>query len=306
MGNNNLYRFAILCFGAVLIASCAGGYGPPYDASKFVSADTALDGRIGIFTLKRLEYRPATGWRAFPDGGIPKYVIDRNYVATYDFSSGRTRVIYREDALPRGLWLPGSSSLNIAATYGSRVILRTSGQLKSDYRLYKELSWLDLKTGKLSPLPLEEELAAQGRALELMYLVDGRGTLVLTVSRLKATGKIDKDSGKENLELLVRHPDGSYDVIGPFLYYYGIKEGEIHYWTPDNQYRAFNLLSKTDRTANRAGYRGLSSNPKEFLDIQQQLSVLYRDRYYLTLGRKVDGTWRYEELPFTVRNITGD
>ncbi len=196
----------IICLVALLLVSCMGGYGPPYDNSSFVSADTALDGRIGIFTMKRLVYRPASGWRAFPDGGIPKYLMDRNYIAVYDFTSGRTRVIYREDALREGFWLPGSSTLH----------------------------------------------------------------------------------------------------IGPFVHYYGVKDDEIHYWTPDNRYLAFHLKTKTRREANRSGYGGVHSDPKAGLDLKRHLSILYRDRYYLSLGHRENGSWQYEQLPLTVREVAGE
>jgi hypothetical protein len=76
--------------------------------------------------MKRLVYRPAEGILAFPDGGIPRYLIDRNYLGLYDFATGATRILLVENALKQD-WLPGSSSCHVVAAYGPKVIVRASG-----------------------------------------------------------------------------------------------------------------------------------------------------------------------------------
>ena len=58
----------------LLLTACNTGYGLLQDHSEFVSAKLAGDQRRVVFSAHHYAYRPASGWRAFPDGGVPDYV----------------------------------------------------------------------------------------------------------------------------------------------------------------------------------------------------------------------------------------
>ena len=75
-----------------LLTSCHLGYGPLQDRSKFVSARLADDQRTVLFSFHRFAYRAATGWRAFPDGGIPDYATDISVLGTYDLQTRKLNV----------------------------------------------------------------------------------------------------------------------------------------------------------------------------------------------------------------------
>lgn len=92
----------------LLVTSCHLGYGPLQDQSKFVSARLADDKRTVLFSFHRFAYRPATGWRAFPDGGIPNYVRDINILGTYDLQTRMIKIL-RERRIRSGSQEAGSS-----------------------------------------------------------------------------------------------------------------------------------------------------------------------------------------------------
>ena len=297
----NLWRAILLVPALALLASCSALYGPPFDGSRFLSADTALDGKVGVFTMKRLVYRPAAGIAAFPDGGIPKYLVDRNYVALYDFAAGTTRVVYREDAQGSD-WLPGSSTLHVAAAYGPRVIVRESGQVKGSYASRSETWWHDLERGSRQRLPLEQELAGRQRRLGYFYLIDGSGTLVLVVTPAGETGA----PREETQELLVRHPYGGYDTVGPFVQYYGMLDGELFYWSSAHRFAAYRLATRERREPDRREALGLSTNPKEGGGVGPMLAVRQDTQSSLAISRKHGSEWQYERLPLTVQEAAGE
>ena len=79
-----------------LVASCHAGYGLLQDHSEFVSARLADDNHTVLFSFHHSSYRPAVGWRAFPDGGIPDCVTDIVLLGTYDVQSRGIRILRRE------------------------------------------------------------------------------------------------------------------------------------------------------------------------------------------------------------------
>jgi hypothetical protein len=290
--------FPLLLF---LALGCSSMYGPPYDASRFQSAATALDGRVGVFTMKRLVYRPAAGILAFPDGGIPRYQIDRNYLGLYDFATGATRILLVENALKQD-WLPGSSSFHVVTAYGPKVIIRTSGQIKKSYAFRSETWVYDLERETREPLPIDAELAARGRELKYFYLTDALGTLVVVAH---AAG--DPAPQREKAEhLLVRDPGGDYLEIGPMIDYYGLRSGELFYWSPEHRLIAVDLATGRRREAARQEALGLSTDPKAGLAQEPSLVVQQGERSALAVERRHDGGWAYEPLPFTVAQVAGE
>lgn len=293
----NLAHFLLALILAV--AGCSAFYGPPFDGSRFVSAATALDGQAGVFTMKRLVYRPAAGLLAFPDGGVPRYLVDRNYLARYDFASGALTILHREDAL-RQDWLPGSSSFFVAAACGPKVIVRTSGQLKGSYASRSETWWYDLASGMREPLPLESELTERGVRLKYFYLIDPGGTLVLM------TGREGVESTRNGGWVLVRHPDGSYEVVGEVADYYGMRQGEIFYWSPQNRFVAYRLGSGARREPDRSEYAGLAADPRQRQADEPSLVAEQGEISHLVVGRRQGEGWHYEPLPFTVGQAAGE
>jgi hypothetical protein len=260
-----------------------------------------LGGKVGVFTMKRLVYRPAAGLLAFPDGGLPRYLTDRNLLASYDFASGTVRILHEENAR-RQAWLPGSSSFHVVAAFGPKVIVRTSGQIKGDYSSRSETWVYDLDQEARSELPLEAELAARGRALGYFYLTDADGTLVIVANDLD-----DKASRREKRQfLLVRHPDGLYQEVGALGDYYGLRGGELFYWAPEQRLVAVDLASGNRRTADRREALGLSSDPKAGEPNNPTLGIDQGLRSILTVGRRSDGGWVYQPLPFSVAELAGD
>src|SRR3972149_26539 len=73
-GTTEMKHILLVISTLFLMASCVVGYGPLQDHSEYVSARLADDNRTVLFSFNRFAYRAATGWRAFPDGGIPSYV----------------------------------------------------------------------------------------------------------------------------------------------------------------------------------------------------------------------------------------
>lgn len=284
----------------LLTLGCSQLYGPPYDASRFVSATTALDGRVGVFSMKRLVYRPAAGLLAFPDGGIPRYLTDRNYLALYDFASGKTRILVEENALKQD-WLPGSSTFHVVAAYGPKVIVRSAGQLKGNYATRSETWLYDLERGARERLPIEAELAARGRQLGYFYLTDARGTLVIVAD---AVGDPAPQREKTRY-LLVRHPDGALLEIGALGDYYGLRGGELFYWAPEQRLVAVDLVTGSRRIAARQEALGLSSDPKAGQALEPSLVVDQGVRSTLAVGRRAGDGWTYEALPLSVAAIAG-
>ncbi|HEU0007086.1 MAG TPA: hypothetical protein VFS12_13965, partial [Terriglobia bacterium] len=108
----------------ILVTSCHLGYGPLQDRSKFVSARLADDERTVLFSFHRFAYRAATGWRAFPDGGIPDYATDINILGTYDLQTRKIKILRREK---NSQWQPGSGLFTIQSTKGYKALISQGG-----------------------------------------------------------------------------------------------------------------------------------------------------------------------------------
>lgn len=246
------------------------GYGPSEDHSKAISAKVARFGEVGVFTYKKLIYRPATGWRAFPNGGIPKYLTDEEYIGLYDFKTKEARVIRKEDNI-NGYWTDGQGEFFVTDTYGEKVLVSRGGQRRSDLKFEYNLYWLDLDMGELTPVLLKEELARQGLELGYFYLIDEEGTLLLIVPPV-GSGPGWQRNDKIHPILLIRSPDGKYEKIAEILHFYGLKGDEVHYWSSNEGYRVYNRQTKAVREGARAEYREIAGwSPKKDLGINVDL-----------------------------------
>jgi len=232
---NRLIRLAAfaLLFG-LLAAGCGDSYGPPVDRSGFVSAMASPDGKHGVFSYHRLVYRPAAGWRAFPDGGIPKYEEDSFAIGVYDMRTGRYRLA---ESGPNGRWEHGQGEPYVAQVVDGMAIINRGGQLASDGGFLSDHMMLDLDTAELSPLPIEEELAGMGLLPGYYYLADAEGTMAVIAIPAGSQDALKDWRSDESVskEIWLRHPDGTYEKAADAIHYYGFTGGLVHYYSSDSR-----------------------------------------------------------------------
>ena len=289
-----------LILSLLLLTGCDSGWGPPRDVSRFENAIIADKGRLGVFAYKRRIYRPAAGWRAFPDGGPTKDLLNENGIATYNPATGEVQVLWRQDVL-QSRWLP-AASCSVTAVAGTRALAVCSGQRRSDYKQDAERFWLNLDNGVTEPLPLDDELAVRHRQEGELYLLDPAGTLALVLSlpdHPDATRKIEPVR-----ELLLRLPSGEYLRVGEVIHYYGFRNGEVHFWSADHRHMVYSLATRKLRLGTYKEYLALSDARMAGPDAAFSISYL-TGTWRLQWGRKADGKWRYETLPLTVEEVAG-
>jgi len=81
------WRFRIVPDGMLLSA--------PVDRSAIESAVLLPGGKVIAMAFQNIRYRPAAGIAAFPDGGIPRYLRDREIIATLPVEGGKPRILQR-------------------------------------------------------------------------------------------------------------------------------------------------------------------------------------------------------------------
>jgi hypothetical protein len=280
-------RFLFVTSTLLLLTSCNFGYGPLQDHSEFVSARLAEDNHAVLFSFHRFAYRPATGWRAFPDGGIPDYVTDINLLGIYDLQSREIIVLRREK---NSRWQPGSGLFTIHSTKGSKALITQGGQLRGPFKLGVKYVLLDFKQGNATDLDLKSDLAKFGRDSGQIYLADGDGTLVFVTLSLQEA----KDSGVYRNgglvpEIWVRTPSGDYMKAAVSAHYQCTRNGEVIYWEPSTRdFMAFSIDGRTTRKA-------LEFKVTNYEDVTGGVN-LSTDRKGLEFGVKVNGLWKYEPL----------
>jgi len=270
-----------------LMTSCHLGYGPLQDQSKFVSARLADDKRTVLFSFHRFAYRAATGWRAFPDGGIPKYATDINLFGTYDLQTRKIKILRREK---NSQWQPGSGLFTIHSANGTKALISQGGQLRGPFKLGVKFVLLDFKLGDATDVDLKSDLAERGRDSGQIYLVDGDGTLVFVTLSLEES----KDSrayrnGRLVPEIWVRTSGGDYVKAAVSAHYQCTRNGEVIYWEPST--RDFMAFSITHRTTRKA----TEFKVPAYEDVTQGV-ILSSDQKGLEFGVKVNGQWKYESL----------
>jgi hypothetical protein len=198
-----------------MLMGCNWGYGAPIDRATFGSAVLHEDGIRCIFALHDVVYGPAEGIRAFPDGGVPRYFVDRHKLGVVDVHTGKVTVLVDRKNLR---WLQGHGGFDVTAVKGHSALVRQSGQ-RLDYEPVRLWWRLDLNSGALAKLPLEEELAAKGRTLARVELADADFTLILI------TKKDDKPQ-----EIWSRSVDGGFRRLAITDHYDGTAEGQIWWY----------------------------------------------------------------------------
>ena len=271
----------------LLMTSCRLGYGPLQDQSKFVSARLADDRRTVLFSFHRFAYRAATGWRAFPDGGIPDYATDINLLGTYDLQTRKIKILRREK---NSQWQPGSGQFTIHSANGPKALISQGGQLRGPFKLGVKYVLLDFKLGEATDVDLKSDLSERGRDSGQIYLVDGDGTLVFVTLSLEEA----KDSGAHRNsrlvpEIWVRTSGGNYVKAAVSAHYQCTRNGEVVYWEPSTRnFMAFSIANRTTRTATEF-------KVPDYEDVTQGV-ILSSDQKGLEFGVKVNGQWKYESL----------
>ncbi|HTL17918.1 MAG TPA: hypothetical protein VL793_11820 [Patescibacteria group bacterium] len=263
------------------------GYGPVQDHSEFISTRLADDGRTVVFTLHQFAYQSATGWRAFPDGGVPRYVKDVNLAGTYDLQTHRVRTLRRQK---NSQWQPGDGLFTIHAINGTKALLVQGGQLRGTFKLDTKYVLVDIQSGKCAELDLRSDLGKHGREPGEIYLVDSTGTLVF-VTRALQQPKIGSavDRSVEVPEIWVRMPGGAYLKAANSAHYERTLNGEVIYWEPSTRlFMAFSIA--TGRTHPLPGYK-----VPGYQDITHGV-ILSPDHRGLQVGQKVSGNWIYRPL----------
>lgn len=274
----------LLMLGTALSGCSAVGYGPKQDYSKFVSAKLAEDGCTALWTFHHFVYRPATGIRAFPDGGIPKYLIDVNAFGVYDLEKKKLQVLFAEK---NRQWQHGSGNLHLLAVKGNKALLSQGGQLKGPFKLHLQHYLCDFKTGDMMVLSLKEDMAERGRDVGEIHLVDGDGMILMkTVAVAKGSDGGSRQDGVVD-QLWLRYPSGEYVLAATSRFYQEYRDGELIYWQPDTRiHYAFNSKSRAVREIK--GYR----NPP-YVDVTRGVTPADGNQR-IDYGTSNDHHWSYE------------
>ncbi len=218
----DLLAWAVGATAFLPLSACT--YGPVFDASRIQSAVVSSDKQSVAFAYQELRYRPATGVAAFPDGGIPRYLVDRAYIAAAPLGGGRPHVLQRVENNA----LPGSGSLSLRASDDDPehlLVLRGAQVRGGSESSWWRVGWRD---GRVLPYPdLEAELRARGRRLGSpkfgdVVVIDPQGDLLIGA-------QFDN-----NDEVWLRTEGGGYRLLlDRVASYYGRRGQDLYYWGGD-------------------------------------------------------------------------
>jgi hypothetical protein len=277
-----------LLLAAALPVGCPWGYGPAVDRSRFVSARLSDDERTAVFSYQRLVYRPAEGMRAFPDGGVPRYLEDEHWLGRVDIVSGESRVFSRERNVH---WAPGHGAYHVQQIVGSTALLGRGGQRRDDLEPEHRSYLLDVRSGALRELSLRRGLAQHGRALGYTYLVREDGLLVLvTPSLAEAEEHLHWNRVDAVVpEIWLRDATGSLRRVAASHHYEGFREGGVYWWSRrDRRHRRYDVATGEIR---------IVENPR-FASADVRIGVgLSSDRRSLEVQHKTETGWRNQPLP---------
>jgi hypothetical protein len=260
----------------VPLLACNWGYGASVDHATFASAVLHEDGARCVFALHDVVYRPAEGLRAFPDGGVPRYDVDRHKLGIVDVRTAKVTVLVDQN---NRHWLQGHGGFHVTGVKGRSALVSQNGQ-RPDYE-HDHLWWrLDLVSGALDKLPLHDELAAKSPALGRVAIADVDFTLILVTRK-----------GDDPQEVWSRTADGALRRLAVTDHYYGTAEGQI--WWYDTAARAGARTNyRTGETVHER--RANFAIPRE--DPVRGCKARF-DHRELILQDRIDGSWRDRTLP---------
>jgi hypothetical protein len=278
--------FLLLTTSLFLIASCEGGYGQLQDHSELFSARIAEESRV-LFSFHRFAYRTATGWRAFPDGGIPDYATDVSFLGVYDLQTLKHQLLLREKNTN---WQPGSGLFFIHSVNGSKSLITQGGQLRGPFKLAVKHMMFDTNSAEAVTLNLKSELNERGRDPGCIYLVDSDGTLVFVT--LSTTQAQDPGAYRNTAlvpEIWVRTPGGNYVKAASSAQYDNTLNGEVIYWEPSTcEFMAISIAK--EKTRREPGYK------KPVYQNPQQAAILSSDRKAIEISLNLNGQSSYQRL----------
>ena len=224
-----------IAFSAMALAGC---YGPVRDQSRITAAEIVPGGGVAV-TYHLYRYRPATGLAAYPDGGIPKTLLDR-FVVGVLHSGGSFR---RLAAMPSGT-LPGAGSVSLRwfPQDPEHLYAIRSGQLTTSLPL-RELSQqlrYPLKGGKPQRFSLRAEFEHGGRKLGAegfgdFAAIGADGTLLVGTTM------------GQRKELWVRAPSGAMRRVATFDRFDGLHPDYIFYSNDGPPFTTYALDRQTWR-----------------------------------------------------------
>jgi len=195
--------------------ACNWGYGAAVDRGKFGSSMLHEDGKRCLFAFHDVVYRPAEGMRAFPDGGIPRYTTDRHKLGIINIETDQVEILVDQK---NRRWLDGHGGFHVVGVSGRWGLIRQAGQ-REDYEPDHEWFRLDLETGDLKPLALDEQLAERSLSLGRVELVDPSFILILLTK---------KEDGPQ--QVWRRNANGELQRLATTDHYYGAAEGQIWWY----------------------------------------------------------------------------
>jgi hypothetical protein len=219
--------FLIVVFVLLISTGCE----PPRVREIFTDARIHPDGKSGLFVFKREHYYP--GQMQLLTSTPTEYVVNVTIIGAYDIASGKVRVIHRRDNGKQGVH--EGHDFHIRHIFGSRALIAGNDQ---------HFNWLDVNTGAMTPIRLNQELAERGRDAGYTYLVDEIGTLILDN---KALGETMNYTAPR--ELWVRRPNGEYERIAELPaggMSYGFQNGELYFYA-GMKCQIYNLKNRTKR-----------------------------------------------------------
>lgn len=287
----------------LLLWLCLAGctYGPVRNMSHFESARLMEDGNTVAFSAHLFAYRPATGLAAFPDGGIPKYTLDRNVVGFFDIPSGQFTRVFDE---ANKEFSPGAGNFTIVHTAGDFALLARGGQTRRGYKrgqqeMLYQTYLLDAKKSSLRELPVRRELAERGRAFGTFQALLPDGSLVMICPSLEEAERYRDWRNAEEVvpQIWLRRVDGTWQMVGATRHFERYVDGMLVWWEPqDRLYRFYRIEDRSLRTAphwkDRPAYKHATRMAGEDPSGKQ-----------LRLGVMGEGGWDYTALPLTVDQL---
>ncbi len=265
-------------FAPLFLAGQLAGYGPPVDHTRFVSAKQNESGAV-LYTLQEVVYRPAAGLAAYPDGGIPQYVVDRNVIGLID-AAGASRTLHIAE---NTRWQHGQGQFAIAGFKGTTAVVAEGGQRRDDYLTDSHFYLVDISTAQVAEFPLKEDLAARGRRLGYSYLLDQNGTLLLMTW---PSGNRRTDATSDN-EIWLRKPSGEYVLVAKAADLYEQLQGKLVYWELNTR----TLFEYEVATGRAHAIRRHTPAPEVRPDTEVRVSS---DGTALERWKRSGSAWRYD------------
>jgi hypothetical protein len=235
--------------------------------------------------VQALVYRPATGVRAFPDGGIPRYVEDYNLIGLVEPDHLKPRILHRVE---NSEWQHGQGQLNVHSFLGGVAVVSESGQRRDTYLTEVRYHVLETASGRVAELPLKKELQAKGRGVGYFYLLDGAGTL-LFVTPPAGAAKVETPTN----EMWLRTRSGAYLLVAKGVDLYKRSPVELVYW--EMAARALWAYDVKARIARRIDKYVPASESRPETGVRMST-----DGKALELWRRRSDSWEFQQTLLTV------